>query len=155
MVAEGLRVRGFVKLRLINARTRRVEYESGWMKNLVTTEGFTNFIIGSIGAIAGAKQWTHMALSTQSTSPTVGQTSMTGEFGGRKATTNTFESPSYLQAVAQWGTSEANGSLINAVGMYGDSAGGNISCISIVASPQTKTSSQILEVTYQWRFSNL
>jgi len=123
-----------------------------WRKNVITAEGFQNYIVGPIGAIAGSKTISHMQVATQTTAPTSSQNTASGEFEARKATTNTFVANGTLRATASWNTNEATQSNLGAVALYNTSSGGTAGSIATF-STSAKTTDQTLNITYEWRFS--
>lgn len=148
---DGFKVRGFARFALHNVRTGKTEM-SDWIPNVITADGFQNYIVGPIGAVAGSKTVTHIAVATQTDAPTSGQTSASGEFGNREAATVTFSANGTLQATASWNTDEATQSNLGAVAMYNTSSAGTAGSIATFAT-SAKTTDQTLSVTYQWRFS--
>lgn len=149
--AEGVQVKGFYRLMLHNVKTGRKVY-TPWRQNAITADGFQNYIVGPIAAIAGSKTITHLQVATQTTAPSSSQTSASGEFEARKATTNTFVANGTLRATASWNTNEATQSNLGGVAMYNTSAAGTAGSIATF-STSAKTTDQTLNVTYEWRFS--
>ena len=52
--------------------------DSGWKRNQITNLGYQNYIVGSLGAIAGSSQVSYFALGTGG-APAASDTSLTGE----------------------------------------------------------------------------
>lgn len=151
---DGVQLRGFVRLELIDVRGsnngRRTRTK--WMPNAVVADGFQNYIVGPIGAVAGSKTISHHQLATQTTAPSTSQQSASGEFEARKATTNTFVANGTLRATSSWATNEATQSVLGAVAQYNTSSGGTCASVATFATSQ-KTTDQELRITYEWRFS--
>lgn len=148
--AEALKVRGFVRLQLVN-RDGSIAVDKT-IRNAITANGFQHYIAGTLGAIAGSKQISHMQVATQTAAPTSSQTSASGEFEARKGTTNTFTGNGTMQATAQYATNEATQSTLGAVALYNTSSGGTAACVATFAT-SNKTTDQTLNITYQIRFS--
>lgn len=148
---EPLKVRGFYRLSLKNLRTGKEE-TTPWRENAITADGFQNYIVGPIGAIAGSKTVTHLQVATQTTAPSSSQTSASGEFEARKGTTNSFVANGTLRATASWNTNEATQSTLGAVAIYNTSSGGTCGSVATF-STSNKTTDQTLNITYEWRFS--
>lgn len=144
-------VRGFYRLMTHDLKTGRKRY-TGWRQNVITADGFQNYIVGTSGAVAGSKQITHMQLATQTTAPTSSQNTASGEFEARKATTNTFVANGTLRATASWNTNEGTQSNLGAVALYNTSSGGTAGSIATFTT-SAKTTDQTLNITYEWRFS--
>lgn len=148
-----VRVRGFYRVMLQDTKTGKKHF-SPWRKNAITADGFQNYIVGPPGAISGSKTITHLQLATQTAAPTSSQTSASGEYEVRKATTNTFVANGTLRATASWNTNEGNASVLGAVALYNTStaAAGTAASVATFTTSQ-KTTDQTLNVTYEWRFS--
>lgn len=149
---ETIKVRGFGRLQLVNKKTGKIEGDSGWRQNAITESGFDDFIVGAMGGIAASSQITHLQLGTQTTAANSTQTSLSGEFGTRKAATKSLVGNGTLRATANWGTNEATQSTIAAIGAYGTSTGGSI-CNVLTVSTSNKTTDQQLNSTVEFRFS--
>ena len=128
---------------LRDTKTGRKIY-TPFRRNAVTADGFQNYIVGTIGAIAGSKTISHMQVATQTTAPSSSQTSASGEFETRKATTNSFVANGTLRATASWNTNEATQSTLGAVALYNTSSGGTAGSIATF-STSNKTTDQTLE----------
>ena len=150
---EGVQVKGFYRLMLHDHKSGRKIY-TPWRKNAITADGFQNYIVGTAGAVAGSKTISHMQVATQTTVPTSSQTSASGEFEVRKATTNTFVANGTLRATASWNTNEATQSTLGGVALYNTSTAAVGTCGSVATfSTSNKTTDQTLNITYEWRFS--
>lgn len=148
---EGVEVKGFYRLMTHDLKSGRKMY-TPWRRNAITADGFQNYICGPIGAVAGSKTISHLQMATQTTAPTSSQTSASGEFEVRKATTNSFVANGTLRATASWNTNEATQSNLGAVAMYNTSSAGTAGSVATF-STSAKTTDQTLNVTYEWRFS--
>jgi hypothetical protein len=151
MNAQKVQVKGFLRLGLVNVRNGE-EHITPWIPNAITENGFDNYIVGAIGAIAGSKQVSHLQVATQTDAPVSTQTSASGEFEAREAVSNSLVGNGTLQATCSFNTDEANASELGAVALYNTSSGGTAGSIATFATSQ-KTTDQVLNITYQWRFS--
>lgn len=150
---DQITVRGFGRVQLVNAKTGKIEGDSGWNRNIVTDSGFDDAIVGAIGGIAASSQVTHMHLGTQTDVPVSTQTTMSGEHpDARQVTDESLVGAGTLQATASWATNQATDSTIGAVGLYGSLSGSSILNVLTVAT-SNKTTDQTLNATVQWRFS--
>lgn len=149
---DGITIRGFARMQFVNDKTGKVEYDTGWKRNVVTHSGFDDGIVGAIGGITASSQVTHIQMGTQTDAAASTQDTLSGEFGTRVATTPTLVGNGTLQATANFATNENTQSTIGAVGLYGSSSGS--SCLNaILVSTSNKTTDQQANVTIQWRFS--
>lgn len=144
-------IRGFYRVMLHDVKSGKKVY-TPWRQNVITADGFQNYIVGTTGAVAGSKQITHMQLATQTAAPVSSQNTASGEFEARKATTNTFVANGTLRATASWNTNEGTQSTLGAVALYNTSSGGTAGSIATFTT-SNKTTDQTLNVTYEWRFS--
>ena len=144
-------VQGFIRGALVNVKTGEISM-GDWHKNAITADGFQNYIVGPIGALAGSKTVSYLQLASQTAAPSSSQTSATGEFEARKTTANTFTGNGTLQVTCSFATNEATQSNVGAAALYNTSSGGTTASVATFAT-SAKTTDQILNVTYQWRFS--
>jgi hypothetical protein len=73
---EGVRVRGFFRLQI--DENDKIVGDSGWKENVVTNEGFRDYLSRLLGALASSKQIAFAALGTGA-APGVGDTTLAGE----------------------------------------------------------------------------
>ena len=152
MQKEKISIRGFARVQLVNAETGKIEADSGWQRNTVTESGFDDAIVGAIGGIANSSQVTHIQMGTQTDAPASTQTTLSGEFGTRKAATMSLVGNGTLRGTANFATNENTQSTIGGVGFYGSSSGS--SCLNaITVATSNKTTDQQANVTIEWRFS--
>lgn len=151
MQKQEIKVRGFIRTCLRNVKTGEIVL-SKWIPNVITEDGFDNYIVGAIGALGGSKQITHLQIATQTATPVSTQGTASGEFGTRKSASLSLVGAGTLQATASWATNEATQSNMGAICVYNTSAGGSAGSIGIF-STSAKTTDQTFNATYQWRFS--
>lgn len=89
---EHVAVRGFYRLQLQNEDGTFVP-DAGWYENQVVNLGFNEYLVSTIGAIAGSKQISHMAVGTGG-APAAGDTTLDGEQSVRAAVTAATSSSS-------------------------------------------------------------
>lgn len=130
-----------------------------WIPNVITTVGFRDFIVGSVGSsVSGAtgRQVSHMAFGgttmTGAGAPTSSMTALSSELT-RSAVGNTFSGLGTLEATAVWATGSANTGDCGSVALFGTSSAGSCACLASFAS-SAKASDQTLTVTYQLRFAS-
>lgn len=150
-VGREVRIRGFYRVMLHDVRNGKKVY-TPWRQNVITADGFQNYIVGTIAALGGSKTISHMQVATQTTAPTSSQNTASGEFEARKAVTNSFVANGTLRATASWNTNEATQSTLGGVALYNTSSGGTAGSIATF-STSNKTTDQTLNITYEWRFS--
>ena len=88
---EGLKIRGFYRVHI--EQDGEIVGDSGWHENQVTNLGFNQYLVSTLGAIAGSKVVTHMALGTGG-APAAGDTTLAGEVQVRAAVTAATSSSS-------------------------------------------------------------
>jgi hypothetical protein len=89
---ERVAVRGFYRLQLENQDGTFVP-DNGWYENQVVNLGFNEYLVSTLGAIAGSKQVSHMAVGTGG-APAAGDTTLAGEQSVRAAVTAATSSTS-------------------------------------------------------------
>ena len=149
---EKIEICGFGRVQLVNHKTGRIEGDSGWKRNAITEVGFQDYLVALVGATTGSKQATVLALASQTAAGNSTQTSLTGEFGGRKTASRAIVSSQTLRMTGNWATDEANQSELGAIGAYNTTTGGSVMNALTYATSQ-KTTDQQLNATLEFRFS--
>lgn len=62
MSKDGVKIRGFFRVQL--QEEDRIVGDSDWVENQVTNDGILEYLVSTLGAIAGSKQVSHVALGT-------------------------------------------------------------------------------------------
>jgi hypothetical protein len=88
---ESVKIRGFFRLQI--EENGEIVGETGWQKNQVVDLGFNQYLVSTLGAIAGSKQVTHMAIGTGG-APAASDTTLAGEQSVRAAVTAATSSSS-------------------------------------------------------------
>ena len=152
MHKDRITVKGFGRVQRVNAKTGKIEGDSGWKRNTITESGFDDAIVGAIGGIAASSQFTHLQIGTQTNAIVSTQVALSGEHGDRIAVTPTLVGAGTLQALGTWATSQNNASSSAAIAAYGSSSGS--SCLNgILFTASSKTTDQQMVATMQWQFS--
>lgn len=148
---DTMKIKGFARVQLID-NDGRVIGDSGWNRNTVVNLGFQDYVCATIGAVAGSKQATYMAIGT-GTAPAADATSLNGETGVRVTTSNSVVASKTLQATCQFAGSDMEGTCtIQNIALANVSAEGTILCGTTYATSQW-ASNQNVNATYQLRFS--
>ena len=145
-------VRGFGRVQLVNAKTGKIEGDSGWNRNIITQLGWESFLVKLLAGNAGSSVASVLAVGSQEGAPSSTQTALSGEHGGRKVANRTDVGSQTMRMTANWATDEANGDTLGAIGAYHTSTGGSIMNVLTFATSQ-KTTSQQLNATLDFRFS--
>ncbi len=154
---DHVRVHGFfrVQIGMWAGRGAVIVGDTGWRRNTVTNDGLTNYIAGTVGAVSGSKQVSHMGIGTQTNAINATQSELSGPLTTESRVT---VSPSTIntgtfQATASWGSAvHTAASTIGALGLYNTSAGGSMAAGQTFATSQW-ASNQNVSATYQLRFS--
>lgn len=153
---EGIKLRGFYRVQ-IEDPDKGIVGDSGWHENLITNDGFNNFMAKLLGAIAGSSQVTHMALGTGG-APIAADNVLAGEQSVRAAVTAATSSTS--KAVQFTATFASSVSFVTAtknisnVGLFATSTagGGTIFAGNTYASSSVATN-QNVNASYSISFS--
>lgn len=150
---EWTRVRGFFRLNI--EENGEIVGDSGWLENQVTNLGFNQYLVMSLGSIAGSKYITHAALGTGG-APAAADTSLAGEVEKRQAVTAATSSTSKtLNLTATFSSANSfvtNTQNISNIGLFNTSSGGTIFAGNTYASSACQTN-QNVNVTYNIVFS--
>ena len=129
--------------------------DSGWQENTVVNLGFNQYLVSTLGAIAGSKQISHAALGS-GTAPGVTATTLEGEVEVRAAVTAATSSTSKtLQLTATFASAASfvtNTQNISNIGLFNTSASGTVFAGNTYASSSCATN-QAVETTYQIIFA--
>jgi hypothetical protein len=152
-ISEGLKVRGSYRLNILE--NGEIVGDSGWIDNQVTEEGFRNYLVRTLGAIAGSLQVSHLALGTGG-APAASATTLAGEVVKRQAVTAATSSTS--KSVVFTGTfSSANSFVtdtrnISNIGLFNSSSTGTLFAGNTFASSSCATN-QDVQSTYVVTFA--
>lgn len=122
---DGLNVKGFYRINI--TEDGKVVGDSGWKKNQVTNLGFNQYLVMSLGSIAGSKYISHVALGTGG-APAAGDTALTGEGAIEKRSAVTAATSSGSKTVRFTATFNSTDSFVTAtknisnIGLFNTSA---------------------------------
>lgn len=151
---QGIKIKGFFRVHIVSD-TGEIVGDSGWRENQITNDGFDQFLAKSLGAIAGSKQVSHMAIGS-GTVPGAAATSLNGEVVKRASVTAASSSSS--KAVRFTATFDSANSFvtntqnISNVGLFNSSATGTLFAGNTYASSSVATN-QSVYATYDITFS--
>lgn len=151
---EHTKIRGFYRINIVD-EDGTVAGDSGWLQNLVTNDGFNDYMAKALGAIAGSKQVSHMAVGTGG-APAATDTTLTGEQSVRAAVTAATSSTS--KAVQFTATFNSAASFVTAtknlsnIGLFNSSSTGTLFAGNTFASSSVATN-QSVNATYQINFA--
>ena len=155
-VQEMTGIRGMFRVQ-ISEPTGEIVGDSGWRENLIVNLGFNQYLVSTLGAIAGSKTISHAALGTGG-APAAGDTTLAGEQSVRAAVTAATSSDSKtlnlvatFASAASFVTATKN---ISNIGLFNTStaAGGTIFAGNTYASSNVATN-QNVNVTYNIVFA--
>lgn len=124
---DGLKVKGMYRVQI--TEDGKVVGDSGWKQNIVTNLGFNQYLVSALGAIAGSKQVSHLALGSGGT-PAASDTALTGEVEKRQAVTAATSSSS--KTLRFTGTFDSANSFLTAarnlsnIGLFNSSSTGTL-----------------------------
>lgn len=152
---DALKIRGFFRVQIVEGDT--VKGDSGWRANLITNDGFNNFLAKNLGGISGSSQITHMAIGTGG-APSAADTALAGEQSVRAAVTAATSSNS--KAVTFTATFASAASFVTAtknisnIGLFATStAGGGTLFAGNTFTSSSCATNQTVNATYTISFS--
>lgn len=156
MAKSVVKIRGFARLQMGERDAHgkvKIVGDSGWIKNTICADGFQNYLVGSVGAIGGSKQISHMVLATQSTAVNSASTSLVGETRVRKGVSPSFIANGTLQLTGSWSSTDNTAAItIGSIALYNHLTTGTMASGATFTTSQW-ASNQDLSATYQWRLS--
>lgn len=152
---EGLRLHNFSHVQIVDPDGTIVG-DSGWTgPNAVVNLGFNQYLVMSLGSIAGSKYLTHMGLGT-GTQPGAADTTLQNEVGTRTAITAASSSGSKtLRCTATFAAgwhSSASAHNISNIGLWNSVSTGTIFAGNTYASSSC-ASNQAVQCTYDIIFA--
>lgn len=159
MSTEGMRVKGFYRVR-INNPDDTVFGDSGWYENQVVNLGFNDYLCQLLGNMGGSKQVTHVALGT-GTEPAAAGTTLQGELGQTSsragvtaATSNTSKRVRFTATFASGSSFVSTTMTLKNIGLFNTSTqnSGTIFAGNTYAT-STCATNQNVNVTYDIDFS--
>lgn len=150
---DTLKVRGFFRVKV--TEDGKAVGDSGWLENQVVNLGFNQYLVSTLGAIAGSKQISYAALGTGG-APAAAATSLTGEVVKRAAVTAaTSSSSKTLRLTGTFSSSDSfvtDTQNISNIGLFNTSSGGTLFSGNTYASSSVATN-QNVNCTYDIIFS--
>lgn len=129
--------------------------DSGFMPNQITNDGFNQYLVSVLGAIAGSKQVSHVGLGTGG-APAAAATTLPNEVGTRQAmtaaTSNTSKTVRFTATFAAGWHTSASAYNISNIGLFNSSSGGTLFAGNTYASSSC-ASNQAVNTTYDIIFS--
>ena len=153
--SEGLKVRGFYRVKIVDPETGETCGDSLWNQNVVTDLGFNQYLCMTLGSSSGSKYISHVGLGTGG-APATNATTLPNEVGTRQAVTFATSSSSKTARftatfAAGWHTS-ASAHAISNIGLFNSSSTGTLFAGNTYASSSC-ASNQAVNVTYDVIFS--
>lgn len=146
-------VRGFFHVQI--TEDNKIVGDSGWIENQVTNLGFNEYLVSALGAIAGSKQVSHMALGS-GTVPGAAATTLDGEVVKRASVTAaTSSSSKTVRFTATFSSANSfvtNTQNISNIGLFNSSSTGTLFAGNTYASSSCATN-QNVNCTYDIIFS--
>jgi hypothetical protein len=155
MEQQGLRIKGMYRLQITD--DNKVVGDTGWHENLVTNDGFNQFLVSALGSIAGSKYISHIALGT-GTEPGAAATTLHGELAEDKRATVSPATQAGSKTLRLTATFSSANSFVTAtrnisnVGLFNTSSGGTLFAGNTYASSSVATN-QNVNATYDVVFS--
>ena len=152
--ASEVHVKGMFRLQMVNKRTRKIEGDSGWSQNQVTTKGFNDMLAGCIVGQANSAQASSAVLATYSDAIVASRISIPGTCVPAVAVTaSTLASTAQVTCSFDGANLTTNTVTIGAIGLHSTS-----DVTQALLAGQTYTTSQFttdqdVNATYQIQFS--
>ncbi len=150
-------IKGFTRVQLLE--NGEVVGDSGWKQNLITDNGYIQYLTGLVGANAASKQVARACIGSGST-PVASDTALPGEFAqaGYSRTTVTYANSSTKTArfTMTWHSSLNHITVSTSLGNLGlinsTASAGSLMCGVGFATSQYNTN-QDIQATYEIRFA--
>ena len=150
---DSMKVKGSYRLQF--TEDGKVVGDTGWVDNQIVNLGFNDYLVRTLGAIAGSKQVSHMALGSGG-APAAADTFLAGEVEERAAITAATSSTSKtVRFTATFNSSDSfvtNTQNLSNVALFNTSSGGTLFAGNTYASSSCATN-QNVNATYDITFA--
>ena len=149
-----IKVRGFFRAQIKDAKTGRIQGDSGWCANTLTNYGLDNACAGASFGAAGSAQVQSACMATQSTAVNATQISLVGVENEVVGLTPSVVATGTARVTGSFAGSDNSDTLsVASIGLHS-----NTNSATDMLSGQTFTKSQMatnqnFDFTYEWRFS--
>jgi hypothetical protein len=149
-----IKVRGFFRGQLKDAKTGKIVGDTGWRKNTITNYGLDNACAGAAIGASGSCQVASAALALQSTAVNATQISLLSVENAVVDITPSTVATGTARCTGSFAGSDNSATLtIGSIGLHS-----NTNSATDLLSGQTFTTSQMatnqnFDFTYEWRFS--
>ena len=149
MKNKPIKVRGIARLLLEDVKTGKLQYRE--VENVVTQDGYREFIIKSISDDLSGQVISHGAIATQTAAINSATDELAGEFETRKDVTGSDIGVGTLRNTWSYATNEATQSTLGAIGLF-NSSNGSTMFAAATFTTSDKTTNQTLAITYDHIF---
>lgn len=165
-IKETGKIKGMFRLQIEDANTGRIVGDSGWKQNLITNQGFNNYLVQQLGTGLTGSKISHAALGTGG-APAAADTTLSGEVStngsgsvvraaltaATSSSSKTLRNTATFSSAASFVTASANISNIGLFGVSGPTtASGTLFAGNTYASSAVATN-QNVNVTYDIIFA--
>ena len=153
-LSNEIKVRGFFRCQIKDAKTGKIEGDSGWCKNTLTNYGLDNACAGACCGAAGSAQIASACMATQSTAVGAAQISLEGVENEVVDIAPSTVATGTAQMTGSFAGSDNSDTLtVGSIGLHS-----NTNSATDLLSGQTFTTSQMatnqnFDFTYEWQFS--
>jgi len=144
MQNEGIAVKGFYRVHI--TEDDKIVGDSGWYQNQVTNEGFRNYLVRLLGAIASSSQIGYVGLGSGS-EPGAAATTLEGEVESRASVTAATSSDSKaVQFTATFASGDSfvtNTQNLSNIGLFATDSGGTLFAGNTYASSSCATNQNV------------
>ncbi|MFX0210471.1 MAG: hypothetical protein ACFFDT_31115 [Candidatus Hodarchaeota archaeon] len=156
---EAIQLKGFFRVQIENGHDGKIVGDSGWIENLITNEGYDDYLCRLLAATDSSKQLGYMGIGT-GTDPAAANTTLNGEIdttgAERKSLTVSISQSKTVRFTATFGSTDSflgGTSNIRNLGLFdNNSSNGVLFAGKSFASSQCDTN-QNVNCTYDIQFS--
>lgn len=153
---EGIRIRGFSRIQLVDPKSGKICGDSGYVENAITNEGKRHYLAQLLGSLAGSSAIVYAALGTGSEANAT-HTTQDGELaeGVRDivaAQTNGSTAVRFLGTFASGDSFATTTHNISNIGLWATDTGGSVFSVAAYASSSC-ASNQNVNYTYDITFT--
>lgn len=151
---DGIRIRGFARVQIIDKKTGKVVGDSGWGKNTVTNYGLNNCFAGAAIGQAASAQIVGAQLATQTLAMNATHISLIGTENAYKTVSPSTVATGTARVTCSFDGSDNSATItVGAVGVHSNTnVATNLIAGKTFTTSQFATNQQI-NLTYEWQLA--
>ncbi len=151
---DTITIKGFFRCQIKDAKTGKIDGDSGWCRNTLTNFGLNNACAGAAFAAANSVQVGSACMATQSTAVDATQISLLGVENQVEALTPSTVATGTARVTGSFaGANNSDTLSVAAIGLHISSNSATDLLSAVTFTKSGMATNQNFDFTYEWRFS--